>query len=69
MDKSKTTQSFSDLLDGNGYSEKDAPKELRANIFASLALINNEALKNVLESECLFIKSVTNLKSVQCTLC
>lgn len=38
-------QTFSDLLYENGYSKEDEPKELRANIFASLALINNEALK------------------------
>ncbi|EOI00719.1 hypothetical protein UAY_01822 [Enterococcus moraviensis ATCC BAA-383] len=45
MDQSKASQSFSDLLEGNGYSEEDFPKEARANVFASLTMINNEALK------------------------
>lgn len=56
MDKSKTTQSFSDLLDGNGYSVEDAPKEDRANIFASLALINNEALKDCFRNRMSFVQ-------------
>ena len=41
---------FSDLITGKGYTSEDEPKEIRANIFASLALINNEALKECLKT-------------------
>ncbi|MDU2105404.1 MAG: ImmA/IrrE family metallo-endopeptidase [Enterococcus faecalis] len=48
MNKECKSQSFSDLITGKGYTSEDEPKEIRANIFASLALINNEALKECL---------------------
>lgn len=54
MNKDCKSQSFSDLLSGKGYSDEDAPKELRANIFASLALINNEALKECFRNQMSF---------------
>lgn len=50
MDKTKNTQVFSDLLDGKGYSSEDEPKENRANVFASLTLANNEALRKCLKN-------------------
>ena len=56
MNKECKSQSFSDLITGKGYTSEDEPKEIRANIFASLALINNEALKECLKSKCLSVK-------------
>lgn len=53
---------FSDLITGKGYTSEDEPKEIRANIFASLALINNEALKECLQNKCLSVKFAKNLK-------
>lgn len=43
-------QGFSELLNGQGYQEEDIPKEYRANVFASLAMANNEAIRNSLNS-------------------
>ena len=54
MNKECKSQSFSDLITGKGYTSEDEPKEIRANIFASLALINNEALKECLKKQMSF---------------
>ena len=50
MNKECKSQSFSDLITGKGYTSEDEPKEIRANIFASLALINNVQIHEVLRN-------------------
>lgn len=49
-------QGFSELLNGQGYSTEDMPRELRANVFASLAMANNEALRECLKNGMNFSK-------------
>lgn len=65
MDQLKVSQSFSDLLEGNGYSEEDFPKEARANVFASLTMINDEALKECFRKRMTFQDIILEFETSQ----
>ncbi|MEI5994777.1 ImmA/IrrE family metallo-endopeptidase [Candidatus Enterococcus mansonii] len=56
LNQEEYRQGFSELLNGSGYSEEDMPREQRANVFASLAMANNEAIKDCLKSGMSFSK-------------
>lgn len=56
LNQEEYRQGFSELLNGSGYSEEDMPREQRANVFASLAMANNEALRECLKNGMSFSK-------------